>query len=302
MGGSYPDLLRLARWAEEQGFDSFARSDHYLDGDRSANATDALTTFGGLAVETGEILLTVLVSPVTFRHPGVLAKIAATLAEMSGDRFELGVGTGWMESEHDAFGLDLPGLRERFDRFEESLGYLWSAFGRNAGGFSGDRYRLADIEVLPRVGERVPIVIGGKGPRRTPDLAGRFADEYNMFATDRDTFGARISTMRAAAMGAGRDPDQIGLSMMLTPLVGDDVAEYMDRLGHAAAGLGLAPDALERDLAARNVPHGTSEQVAESLAEIASWGVGRIYLQQYAALAEIDLDREARTHRLLRSI
>jgi len=302
IGGTYADLLRLARWAEAQGFDSFARSDHYLDRDRSVDATDALTTLGGLAVETDRIRLTVLVSPVTFRHPGIVAKIAATLAEMSGDRFELGLGTGWMESEHDAFGLELPEIGTRFDRFEESLGYLWAAFGRSAGGYQGEHYRLADIDVLPRVGGRVPIIIGGKGPRRTPSLAGRFADEYNMFTTDKDTFGNRRDTMRAAAVEAGRDPDRIALSMVMTPLVGDDAAEYRDRLGDAAAALDVTPDALEDDLAARHVPHGTPDRVAESVAEIISWGVGRIYLQQFDSLTEIDLDRQARTHRLLRGI
>lgn len=302
MGGTYEDLLALARWAETEGFDTFARSDHYLDVNTSAHATDALATIGGLARETGRIRLTVLVSPITFRHPAVLAKSAATLAAMSGDRLELGVGTGWMQTEHDAFGIALPSLGTRFDRLEEALGYLWAAFGRRPGGFTGDHFALADIPVHPVVGGRVPLVVGGSGKRRTPTLAGRYADEFNMFATDRDTLRRRLEVMRSAAVGAGRDPDRIKVSMMMTPVVGDDEAEYRDRLGHAAAADGIGPDEMAASLDERHVPHGTSERVAAGFAEIASSGVDRVYLQQFAALDAIDLDRERRTHDLLQSL
>jgi alkanesulfonate monooxygenase SsuD/methylene tetrahydromethanopterin reductase-like flavin-dependent oxidoreductase (luciferase family) len=270
--------------------------------DVSSPATDALATVAGLARDTDRIRLTVLVSPVTFRHPALLAKTAGTLAEMSGDRFELGVGTGWMQSEHDAFGIALPPIGERFDRFEEALGYLWVAFGRQKSGFAGDHFALADITVRPEVGGRVPLVVGGKGRRRTPTLAGRYADEFNVFATDRDTLGRRLDVMRGAAVDAGRDPDDIKVSMMLTPVVGDEEAEYRDRLGQAAAADGIGADELEADLRDRHVPHGTADRVASMFSEIASWGVQRIYLQQFAALDAIDLAREARTHRLLRGV
>ena len=120
MGGTYEELLTLARAAESAGFTAFARSDHYLAGENSVAATDALTTMAGLARDTDTIKLTVLVTPLTFRHPGVIAKTGATLDEMSGGRFELGVGTGWMESEHRVFGIALPEMRARF-RSEERL-------------------------------------------------------------------------------------------------------------------------------------------------------------------------------------
>ncbi len=141
VGGSYTRLRDLAQWAEGIGLDAFARSDHFLDQERSAPATDALTTYGGLAETTDTIQLVVLVTPLTFRHPAVIAKTATTLDEMSGGRFALGVGTGWMQSEHDVFGLDLPPLGERFDRLFETLSYLRAAFGSDQG-FSGEYYQL----------------------------------------------------------------------------------------------------------------------------------------------------------------
>ena len=148
--GAYQDLRDIALAAEEAGYVSIARSDHYLNMESSAPATDALTSLGGLARETDSIKLTVLVTPLTFRHPGVIAKTAATLDEMSGGRFELGVGTGWMEGEHRVFGINLPDLRTRFSLLFETLAYIHSAFGRTDGGYSGRHFSLEDIEILPR--------------------------------------------------------------------------------------------------------------------------------------------------------
>lgn len=302
VGGTYAELLDLARWAEAQGFDAFARSDHYLNMSTSAHATDALTTMAGLARDTRRIRLTVLVTPVTFRHPAVIAKTAATIAEMSDDRFELGMGTGWMEPEHELFGIDLPPLGSRFDQFEESLGYVRAAFDRHGGGFSGERFRLADIPVLPSVDAAVPIIIGGSGMRRTPTLAGRYADEYNMFATTRATLEARATVMREAAAEAGRDPDAIALSMVTSPIVGDDDAEYAERLGAAAAARDLEPEAYAERLDEIGMPHGTADAVAAQYAEIASWGVGRVYLQSFSALADVDTERIGKTADLIRGI
>ena len=200
VGGTYQRLLELARWSEAQGLTAFARSDHYLNGSESAHATDALTSLAGLARETERIELVSLVSPLTFRHPAVMAKSAATIDEMSGGRFALGIGTGWMEDEHEAFGIELYSLRERFSRLFETLSYVRAAFSGTEG-YNGRHYDLASgIDVLPRP-LNVPIVIGGQGMQKTPALAGRFADEYNMFATDTETIETRLEVMRC---GGGR--------------------------------------------------------------------------------------------------
>ncbi len=302
VGGSYEDLLALARWAEELGLTAFARSDHYTNMTASAHATDALTSFAGLARETSHIELTVLVTPLTFRHPGVIAKTAATLMEMSGGRFELGIGTGWMEPEHEMFGIELGPLGQRFDRFEEALGYLWAAFGRNDGGFSGEHFELAAFEVLPHVGRQVPIVIGGSGMKRTPALAGRYADEYNMFVTARETLDARLAVMRRAARDAGRDPDDVKISMVVGPVIGEDEKDYDEVLARRAATRDVEPAAYASLLDERGIPHGVVDDVAVRLAEIGSWGISRFYLQDFAALDEIDTDRWSKLARALQQI
>ncbi len=293
VGGTFASHVRLARWCEANDVAVFARSDHYLNGSTSAHATDAFAALAGLARETDDVLLCVLVSPITFRHPAVVAKAAATIDELSDGRFVLGVGTGWMEEEHDAFGLDLPPLGERFDRFEEALRYLRAAFGRTTGGVDGEHYRLADIEVLPRPA-RLPIVVGGGGPRKTPSLAGRYADEYNQFSVGRDALEERLAVFREAAREAGRDPDDILVSFVTQAYVGRDDAEYRRVLGEAAAARGLPPEEFEERLASRRMLHGTPSQVDETIAELAEQGVGRIYLQFFRSLDDIEspeLDR-----------
>jgi len=302
MGGSYADLVSLAKWAEASGFDTFARSDHYFSSGAPPHVTDALTSLGGLAHETQRIKLTALVTPITFRHPGVIAKTASTLSEMSDGRFELGVGTGWMELEHEVFGIRLPPLGERFDRLEQALAYLWTAFGRRTGGFHGSHYGLADVDVLPQVGTAAPIVIGGSGMKRTPALAGTYADEYNMFVTGQSVLDARLAVMRRAATEAGRDPDRIKLSMAVSPVVGDDAADYAERLAERASARDMTPEEYETVLDERHIPHGTADLVGEQFDEMASWGVDRVYLQQFEPLDGIDLDAVRRTAALLRDL
>ena len=292
-GGTYKELLALARSAESAGFTSFARSDHYLNGDKSMPATDALTTLAGLARETDTIKLTVLVTPLTFRHPAVIAKTATTLDEMSGGRFELGVGTGWMEGEHRVFGIQLPELRTRFSLLFETLAYIHAVFGRSDGGYTGRHHRLDDVDVLPHPISQLPIIIGGSGMKRTPQIAGRFADEYNMFACNAEDLAARIEVMTTTAREIGRDPSSIKVSIMSPVLAGEDEPEYRDVLGEAAAERNTDPDELETRLAEHRVLHGTYEQVAETVTRYSAQGVGRIYFQHLSPLADIDMARAA---------
>jgi alkanesulfonate monooxygenase SsuD/methylene tetrahydromethanopterin reductase-like flavin-dependent oxidoreductase (luciferase family) len=291
VGGSYDDLLGLARWAEESGLAAFARSDHYLDMETSSDATDAFASLGGLARDTASIALTVLVSPITFRHPAVIAKTAATIDAMSGGRLELGVGTGWMQSEHDAFGLELPEMRERFSRLWEALAYLSAAFGRAAPGFHGRHYHLDEIAVHPAPTGRLPLIVGGGGPQKTPTLAGRFADEYNSFVAPLETLPPRLAVMRDAAEDAGRDPTEILVSLMVPVFVGVDEADYRDVLGEAAAARSVTSSDLEERFRDRGIPHGPVERFAEWAAAAGAAGIGRIYLQEYRRLDAIDTGR-----------
>lgn len=290
MGGSYRRLVEIAQWAERFGLDAFARSDHYLHMERSAHATDALVSLGGVAIETETIRLLTLVSPITFRHPGVMAKSATTLDEMSHGRFTLGVGTGWMESEHEAFGIDLPPLAERFDRLEESLAYIRMVFD-GGGKLDGEHYRFDLAEVAPGASRGLRIVVGGGGPKKTPRLAGIYADEYNMFVTDSASLEQRLTVMREAATAAGRNPDTILISFAGPSFVYETEAEHARALAERGAKRDMTPDEYAAFLDARSVPHGTPDRARTAIEQMASWGVGRFYVQDISPLDEIDLDR-----------
>jgi alkanesulfonate monooxygenase SsuD/methylene tetrahydromethanopterin reductase-like flavin-dependent oxidoreductase (luciferase family) len=289
-GGTYDEILAAARWAEDRGLASFARSDHYLNRTTAPPATDAFATLAGLARDTSRIRLTVLVSPISFRHPAVIAKTAATISEMSGGRLELGVGTGWMQEEHDAFGLELWATqRERFERLYDALGYLRAAFAAEAAGFRGRHYNLDEIDVLPTP-EQMRIIVGGSGRRKTPGLAGRFADEYNFFVTTPDDAAARIAVMREAAAEAGRDPESIRVSMMGPILADADAASYRERLAAAASARDRTPAEHEEILRSAGVPHGPADQAAAAIDALAAAGIDRYYLQVYAPVGDLDYD------------
>jgi F420-dependent oxidoreductase-like protein len=284
LGFTYDELLGTARKAEEIGLAVFARSDHYLfPRFAEPHVTDAFATLAGLARETERIGLCVLVSPITFRHPGVIAKTAATIDEMSGGRLLLGVGTGWMEEEHTQFGLPFWDWAERFDRFEEALAYLRAAFGPGDESFEGRYYRLGPAAVRPKPDGTMPIIIGGSGAKRTPRLAGTYGDEFNVFADTADGIAARIATMRVAAEQAGRDPDAIRVSVMGGAVTGADEAGYRRNLERIAAEdpLGRTADDIEERLGARGLPVGPGPQAREALAVLAEAGVQRFYLQHF---------------------
>ncbi len=276
LGGCYHDLLEVARWAEKAGCVSFARSDHiYWESDPARAATETFTTLAGLARDTSTIRLCVLVTPITFRHPAMIAKSAATIDEMSGGRMDLGVGTGWNDLEHRAFGLEFPEWKQRFARLEEALGYLRAAFG--GGNFQGSYYSL-DAEVLPRP-NGLRLIIGGSGPTRTPNLAGRFADEYNHFAGEPAVFTEKLEVVRQAATKAGRPSP--AFSSIGQIIVGRTKTEYRDRLERTAAARGRRPDEHERIVREAYLPTGSPEEVAARLAEYEAIGISKWYLQWF---------------------
>ncbi|HXZ72293.1 MAG TPA: LLM class F420-dependent oxidoreductase, partial [Streptosporangiaceae bacterium] len=215
-GADYGRQLAVARAAEELGFDAFFRSDHYLamGGSGLPGPTDSWVTLAGLARETARIRLGTLVSAATFRYPGPLAIAVAQVDEMSAGRIELGLGTGWFADEHAAYGIPFPGLAERFDRLEEQLAIitgLWETPLGKTFSFEGSYYPLTDSPALPKPVQRPhpPIVVGGHGPRRTPRLAARFADEFNVAFVGPEETGAAFGRARDACIAAGRDPDSL---------------------------------------------------------------------------------------------
>ena len=284
LGMTYDTLLGLARWAEQAGLDAFARSDHYSFMDVEApHATDAFATLGGLARETRRLDLVILVSPITFRHPGVIAKTAATIDEMSGGRLRLGLGTGWMEEEHTNFGLEFFDQNERFERLEEALIYMHHAFGRMPGPFRGEYYTLEETDVYPRPSGALPIIVGGQGPKRTPRLAGTYADEFNFVPGSDKEVTTRIASARAAAEQAGRDPDALTVSMMTPVIAGSDLSAFRTILERTAAAdpFGRSADDLEKSYRARGRPVGTADEVQAVIAQYEELGFDRIYVQHF---------------------
>ena len=275
-GASYDDQLRVAQAAERLGFGGFFRSDHYLQMGRHFDGlpgpTDAWTTLAGLARDTSRVRLGTLVSPVTFRHPGVLAIQVAQVDQMSGGRVELGLGAGWFEAEHRAYGIPYP--PNRFDLLEEQLELitgLWTTPVGERFTYAGRHYSLTDSPALPKPAQpAVPIIVGGTGRRRTPALVARFAAEYNCFLAPDAELAERFSRVRRACENTGRDPDELVYSVAATVCVGTDEAE----LARRAAAIGRDPAELrERAFG------GTPAELVERLKMLSKLGVSRAYLQ-----------------------
>ncbi len=285
----YEPTLELARWAEAAGAQALSVADHYVSGrDVSASAVDQIVLLGGIARETSTLELGTLVSPLTFRHPAVMWKSAVTLDQMTNGRFSLGVGTGWLEEEHEIYGLDFPTVAERFARLEEALGYLRAAMADDAPGFEGRFYRLASFTSNPRP-QSLRLVVGGTGRSKTPALAGRFADEFNAFIGP--ALAERVETAKEVAGSAGRESSSLTISTAFPDVVGRTQAEYEDVLSRLAAERNRSPDHVAARLDELGIPHGTPERVADGVARLAEAGVEMIYLQ----VARQDLDAVKRS-------
>ncbi len=277
-GADYQTLLNVAKAAENLGFDGFFRSDHYLSmgsGSGLPGPTDAWVTLAALAVQTERIRLGTLVSPVTFRHPGPLAISVAQVDQMSGGRVELGIGTGWFDTEHEAYAIPFPPLGDRFAMLEEQLAVitgLWTAAPGEQFSFSGKHYTVTDSPALPKPAQRPrpPVIIGGGGQKRTPRIAASYADEYNAAFDGVQGTQAAFERVRAAVAAAGRPAQDVIYSIAQVVCCGRDEAEVERR----AAAIGRQPGELrEHGLA------GTPAEIVAKIRQFAEIGTQRVYLQ-----------------------
>lgn len=284
-GATYDDLLAVALEAEKLGFGAFFRSDHYLGMGTEGlpGPSDAWVTLAGLARDTTTIRLGTMMTSATFRHPGPLAIAVAGVDQMSGGRVELGLGAGWFAQEHAAYGIPFPSTGERFDRFEEQLAIITGLWATPAGerfSFDGTHYPVTDSPALPKPVQspRPPVLIGGLGKRRTPELAARYADEFNLPFVDEATTRTQFDRVRAACGAVDRDPDSLRWSNALVLCCGADEAEFRRR----AAAIGREPDELRE-----NGLGGTPQEVVDKLGRYAALGAERAYLQ-FLDLSDLD--------------
>lgn len=281
---SWQQWLDLARACEEQGLEGLFRSDHYdsVKGHYDRGALDAWTTIAALAARTERVRLGTLVSPVTFRHPSLLAKAVVTADHVSAGRVELGIGAGWNEHEHAAYGFPFPDTGERFDVLEEQIEIVhrqWSEVGFS---YEGEHYALEDCRPLPLpVQDPHPnLIVGGLANRRSVRLAARWADEYNTVFSSPETCRERRTAVETAWEEEGRDPDDLVFSVMTPCLVGEDRAEleargrrHMQRAGDD----GDVRDYLEQHRDRWVI--GTAQEVLDRLGTYAEFGVDRVMLQ-----------------------
>jgi F420-dependent oxidoreductase-like protein len=286
-GCSYADQLALARRAEAAGFETFMRSDHYdsFPGESGKPTTDAWTVVAGLARETERIRLGVLVSPVTFRHPGALAKIVATVDEMSGGRVELGLGAGWNEAEHAHHAFAFPPIDVRAEMLEEQLAVVRGLWQEPDGwSFAGRHYQVPASLFRPRPVQQPapPIIVGGEGSPRSMRIAVAHADEFNVTSSSPERVAERLARLDVTARAAGRDPATIARSAMVGTLVGRDAAEVerrsadvLDQLGLSGAGAAWFEARRPRWI------YGTPDEARATVERYAAAGVERLMLQDF---------------------
>jgi F420-dependent oxidoreductase-like protein len=282
-GVTWDDWVRLARLAEKHGLEGLFRSDHYTAIIRSdADALDAWTTLAGLAAVTERIRLGTLVSPATFRHPSVLARMAVTVDHVSRGRLDVGMGAGWYEREHFAHGFPFLDPRQRFELFAEQVEILVRSWTEEGFSHSGPAYELREQNALPKPFQKPhpPLVLGGRVRPRFAALAARHANEVNTLGAPSEELRQRKERLDRACEEAGRDPATLGFSLMTSCFVGSDRSEVLARLRNfiATGGEDGDPAALLAERRDRWLA-GTVEQVAERIRELRDVGVTRVFLQ-----------------------
>jgi F420-dependent oxidoreductase-like protein len=281
-GVTWEQWEALATACDEHGYEALFRSDHYLSvaGRADRGSLDAWATLAALAAVTTRVRLGTLVSPATFRHPSVLAKSVVTVDQVSGGRAELGIGAGWLEAEHRAYGFPFPQTRTRMDVMAEQMEIVARSFAAERFSFNGEHYEIEELDARPKPVQRPrpPITVGGRGGRRSLALAARWADEYNTFSASVEEIRQRRDAFAQAWTDAGRDPDSLRFSAMVGVVVGADDAELRERVSRLADWQGSEPAQVLDSLRATGVV-GTIDEAAEQLRELEAAGAQRVMLQ-----------------------
>lgn len=300
--GDWNFVLATTRWAEDRDhISAVALPDHYLrrGDDLEQPAWDHLIHLAALAAGSTSVDLVAMVSPVTFRHPAVLYKMAVTIDEISGGRFTLGLGAGWMEEEFTNFGLPFPDLGIRMEMLEEAMAYLRAAITPSAVSFEGKHYQLAEFDPHPHP-VRLRLMAGGAGGPKARRMTALYADEYNLYATTPDKYGEVVKATRELAVDNRRDPDEITWSCAGPGIAALKETDYRRLLEGLADLTGASPEHIESRWIERGYPHGSGGKAAEMIAALEEAGCQRYYAQVFVAeddLSDFDIVFEALTGR-----
>jgi F420-dependent oxidoreductase-like protein len=284
-GLTWERWIHILQLAERLNFPTLMRSDHYFIG-RQQDSLEAYLSFAVAARETSRIRFGPLVSPVTFRSPVDVGRMAAQIDLLSGGRFVMGLGAGWNEAEHKAYGIPFPPLKERFDRLEEAIQVIRALWGNGPADFHGRHYRLEGADCIPTPASgRPPILIGGSGEKRTLRLVARYADEWNAVNANPEQYAAKVKVLEARCEAVGRDPATIRRSMMTFAVIGPDAAS-LDRatermMGMWGAPAGTSPEQYRVGLRARGMIVGGKDEVLDACGKYARLGMNEIQFQHF---------------------
>lgn len=283
-GVGWEEWRNIVQWTEELGFESLWRSDHFFSffgPSRTVDSLDTLVAHTYTAVASRRIRFGTLVLSMTFRHPAVLARMAAAIDQLSGGRFILGVGAGWNQAEHDAYGIPLPPPKERLDNLEESVRVIKALFEHDSASFQGKRYTLREAPMNPKPAQKpMPILIGGGGEKRTLRIVARYATEWNVAGSPIEVYRQKVAALERHCQAEGRDPQSIARSLMCSYITGRSQAEIDRQVEEMIARL---PPPLRERMGASRRPFGalvgTPSEIVEQIKAWEDEGVSRIMLQ-----------------------
>lgn len=281
--GDWEYVRTSAHWAEDRGdLEAIALPDHYLkvSSEPEEPAWDHLVHIAALAAETSTIGLVSLVTPVTFRHPGSLYKMAVTIDEISRGRFTLGLGAGWMEEEFTLYGLPYPDLKTRMEMYEEAMAYLRAAITPGTEGFQGKHYKLAEFDPHPHP-TNLRLAGGGAGKPKARRITAMYADEYNLYARKPDEYAEVVKATREIASEQGRDPDEIFWSSAAPGVAAKKEVDYKRLMEGMSELTGKSQDYIEERWEERGYPHGSGSKGAEMIAALEEAGCQRFYPQVF---------------------
>lgn len=282
-GLTWERWIHILHTAEELGLASVFRSDHYFIGSHKSSI-DAFLSFAVAARETSHIRFGQLVSPVTFRSPVDVGRMAAQISDLSNGRYQLGLGAGWHEPEHTAYGIPFPSTRERFERLEEAIELIKTLWGPGPASYSGNYYSVTDVDCLPKpvFGAQTPILIGGSGEKRTLPLVAKHADEWNAVNMQEETYQHKVNVLAAACEANDRDPATVRRSMMVFGLIASD-ERSLDRLTlhhmQMSGATGSPAAYREQKAEANNWFVGLTDEVVDRLGAFAEMGLEEAQFQ-----------------------